>query len=390
MDATIYILRVVLYTGLFWAVFRVFLARNKRHGLNRAFLWVAILLPFFLPLITWPLRDAGTAATVLALPELVVSKTRNLGTGAAKYASWLLAGYVLTAVCLLIRTVIRHVTLQRLLGRSSFFTREGVRIYTRTGLGPGSYRTMIFLPTEETDENIVKHELAHITQRHHYDLLGLQLLKIICWPNLFLHALAADLKMIHEYQADEMAAGADVDPYVFRLLDEVMGTRQYSIAHSFFHQSIKNRIIMLQQKTTSQTGKGRWALVAGVTVAMTIGTIWVQSCSLKKDTATEVKAVASVEQKPAFKGDLYQWLGANMKYPETARLQQKEGRVVIGFIVDKDGDVKEPKVDISSGVKELDEEAMRIVRSMPQWTPATDHGKSVAVAYALPVTFKLG
>lgn len=389
MSTPVYLLWIVFYTGLFWGVFRLLLRKSTRHRLSRIFLWLAMLLPFVLPLIRWPVTGAGSVTNIVLLPEMVVSKTRDLGSGIVKYASWLFVVYILISLCLLARTLILHINFRRLLRRSSFFTRNGVRVYTNTGIGPGSYGTAVFLPEDRGDESVMSHELAHIRQGHYYDLLAVQCLKVICWPNPFLHAVIADLKMIHEYQADEAAAGSDVNPYIFRLLDEALGTRQYSISHSFFHQPIKNRITMLQQKTTSGTGKTRWVLAAGIAGAMTIASLWVQSCSLKKDAATEVKAASSVDQKPDFKGDLYQWLASHINYPEAAKQQQQEGRVVVRFTVDEDGSIKEARVETTSGIEALDQEALRVVQQMPEWKPGVDKGKIVAVSYALPVTFKL-
>lgn len=98
-----------------------------------------------------------------------------------------------------------------------------------------------------------------------------------------------------------------------------------------------------------------------------------------------------VEQMPAFPGGmqaLMQFLGENIKYPEVARKAKVEGRVVVKFVVDREGYIKSPAV-IRSLTPELDAEAIRVISAMPQWTPGKQRGKVVAVSYVIPVMFQL-
>lgn len=81
------------------------------------------------------------------------------------------------------------------------------------------------------------------------------------------------------------------------------------------------------------------------------------------------------------------FLADNIKYPEEAAKKDIQGRVVVTFVVDKDGTVTEPK--IAHSVHELlDAEALRVVSLMPKWTPGkNDKGETVRVRFNLPVTF---
>ena len=100
------------------------------------------------------------------------------------------------------------------------------------------------------------------------------------------------------------------------------------------------------------------------------------------------KVYTVVEEMPAFNGNLNQWLAENMKYPSEAVKNKEQGRVVVQFIVSKEGEVMEPKI-IRSVSPSLDKEALRVVSSMPKWKPGKANGKPVAVHYMLPVSFKL-
>lgn len=98
-----------------------------------------------------------------------------------------------------------------------------------------------------------------------------------------------------------------------------------------------------------------------------------------------------VDIMPQFPGGskaLSSFLSSNLKYPQPALQSQIEGIVLIGFVVDKNGNIKNIKV-LKSLQNSCDEEALRVMRSMPQWIPGKHHGEHVSVSYRLPITFKL-
>ena len=98
-----------------------------------------------------------------------------------------------------------------------------------------------------------------------------------------------------------------------------------------------------------------------------------------------------VEQMPEYPGGMaaaLEYIQKNMRYPETAKKNGTQGRVTVQFIVDKEGNVTEPKV-IRAVDKDLDAEAIRLVGTMPKWKPGMQKGQAVAVKYTLPVMFRL-
>lgn len=124
------------------------------------------------------------------------------------------------------------------------------------------------------------------------------------------------------------------------------------------------------------------------------------------NTAVEIKEVAApvvveevveeeifqvVEEMPSFPGgmgELMKFLGNNIKYPAVAQENGIQGRVIIQFVVEKDGSVANPVV-VKGVDPALDKEALRVVKSMPNWTPGKQRGKAVRVKYTVPVTFRL-
>lgn len=107
----------------------------------------------------------------------------------------------------------------------------------------------------------------------------------------------------------------------------------------------------------------------------------------KQDTAV----LRTVEQLPEFPGGIVQfmkWLTRNLRYPLEAQHQKVQGKVVVSFIVNKDGSIASPKI-VQSADPLLDSEALRVIKMMPRWKPGIDNGKPCRTMFAIPVNFVL-
>ena len=110
-----------------------------------------------------------------------------------------------------------------------------------------------------------------------------------------------------------------------------------------------------------------------------------------KHVVEETKIFTVVEQMPMYPGGdaaLMGYLRDNIHYPTVAAENGVQGRVVVGFVVERDGSNTDVKV-LRSVDPSLDREAMRVVKSMPRWTPGKQNGSAVRVKYQVPVTFRL-
>lgn len=106
---------------------------------------------------------------------------------------------------------------------------------------------------------------------------------------------------------------------------------------------------------------------------------------------SDTKTFRVVEVMPQFKGGdakLMEYLMMNVKYPESAAKAKQQGRAIVGFVVGKDGTVSDVYIVKSTGYDVLDNEAMRVVKSMPAWEPGKQKGKPVDVKYFVPITFR--
>ena len=98
-----------------------------------------------------------------------------------------------------------------------------------------------------------------------------------------------------------------------------------------------------------------------------------------------------VEDMPAFPGGMeamIQFISSNIKYPADAKKQKVDGRVLVNFVVEKDGSITEVKV-IKPAFPSLDAEAIRVVKAMPKWKPGYQRGQAVRVQFTMPINFSL-
>ena len=113
----------------------------------------------------------------------------------------------------------------------------------------------------------------------------------------------------------------------------------------------------------------------------------------KEEPKPEVKEVENkiftvAEQMPSFKGNVNQWLSTHISYPAVAAENNIQGRVIVKFVVGKDGSVSQAQI-VRGVDASLDKEALRVVNSMPKWNPGMNNGQPANVWFTLPITFKL-
>jgi len=98
--------------------------------------------------------------------------------------------------------------------------------------------------------------------------------------------------------------------------------------------------------------------------------------------------VEQMPEPPGGMGALLQYIGKNIKYPAMALRNQVEGKVFVNFVVGPDGTISGVKIQKGIGAG-CDEEAMRVIKGLPKWTPGKQNGRAVSVSFTVPVTFAI-
>ena len=268
---------------------------------------------------------------------------------------------------------------------------------------------------EDAGETILIHECAHLRLLHGIDLFVAQLIIILLWYNPASWLMRAELRSVHEYQADDVVlqSGVDARQYQLLLTKKAVGQRFPSLANSLNHSKLKNRITMMCNQKTSPMRRLRSVaivpalLVAAVAVnnpavAAAIGTASAVSLSVDKvsekipsaqvpEAPVKPEELAEPDVMPEFPGGqmaMYKFLADNTKYPEETVKNKAQGKVAVRFVITAEGKVTDLSV-VKSVSPEIDAEAMRVISIMPAWTPATKNGSPVSCSMVVPMTFKL-
>lgn len=421
----LYLLQVNLGLVLFYALYKLVCTRDTFFRSRRFILLLALVLPFVLPLVDvreWlESRDSLIMLTHLdysvVLPEIVVgSETAEVGNGVWVLSDWVKYLYLAGVLVLSVRFLVQACSLWHLILRTPEKTINGIRVKCLNGLsGPFSFFGWIFLnpaavKEDELDE-ILTHEMAHVKQRHSVDVLLAEMVSICCWMNPFAWLLKREVRLNLEFLADKkvVEAGFATKSYQYHLLG-LAYSHKYGLSNNFNFSHLKKRIIMMNKKKSNGTGRIKYALFMLPAFALLVaGNISCsQGASEKQDAKEESVAPDSVvavptdsvakdevfmvaEQMPEYPGgmkELFKFLQDNVKYPESAMKKNVQGRVIVQFVVEKDGTPTEFNV-VRSVDPDLDAEALRVMKAMSKWKPGMQKGEPVRVKYTVPVSFQL-
>ena len=428
----IYILKASVCLALFYLFYKVLLSKETFHRFNRLALLGILVLSCLLPAVKIAISEpTALNQTVSDLESLLMLAELNAGTEAAETVSrfgWqeaMVSIYLIGAFCCCIKsligigricTVIRRNRKERLADGSILVRYPGK-------IAPFSWMHYIVMPDTDLQEDnraIVEHEQAHIRLRHSWDLLLAQACIVVQWFNPAAWLVKQELQNIHEYETDEavLASGVNAKEYQLLLIKKAVGSRLYSLANSLNHSSLKKRITMMMRKKSNPWARAKYLYVlplAAVAVAAfarpeiskpleEISRVKVTEFPAISDAVTsesiekndtlkdnEEEPYTAVEQMPQFPGgpsELMKYISTNLRYPEDAKRDKTEGRVIARFTVKEDGSIGD--VNIVRGVSpSLDAEAVRVLSGMPRWEPGMQNGKAVPTLYTVPVVFKI-
>lgn len=423
----LYLLQVNIGLILFYALYKLLCTRDTFFHSRRFILMLSLALPFILPLIDireWmESRDSLIMLThfdySVVLPEIVVgSKAAGTGNQVFILSEWMKYIYLAGVAILTIRFFIQVASLSRIILHTPTKMINGICVKClKTPSGPFSFFGWIFINPTIVKENeigeILTHELAHVKQKHSIDILFAEIISICCWMNPFAWLMKREIRLNLEFLADKkvMETGFSSKSYQYHLLG-LAYNHKYGLSNNFNFSHLKQRIIMMNKKKSNGAAHIKYALFTLPAFALLVaGNI---SCSqdasektdAKEEVATPVspdatetpaespaeeKALDVVEQMPEYPGgiqELMTFLQENIKYPKSAQERKVEGRVIVQFVVEKDGTPTEFNV-VRSIDPDLDEEALRVMKAMPKWKPGMQKGQPVRVKYTIPVSFKL-
>ena len=511
-DFLTYDLKVAVLITVFYMFYRLLLARETFHRVNRVVLLLTAVASFVLPLCVITMHRT---VTIEAMPQVAIGEMRmETDTEQPTAPLWPtvlpILLYMIGVAVTLGHTLLSIMKVLSLIRRSEQHRQPDGTTICVTGnaeVAPFSWMRYIVMNRDDyaaQDAAILAHERGHIRLRHSWDVLLVDLLTALQWFNPSIWMLRQDLRSIHEYEADGevLSQGINARQYQYLLISKATGIGGYSIANGINHSTLKKRIHMM----TNRKSKGSHLLkllaivpIVGMVLALnartvtnyiydepqkqqpvkkgkkagkaTVGTKSIQVKTDAPGASATVKAVVInlqtgeavpgaavviagstkgivtnehgafsldakvgdkinvtypgmqpatvevtslemkdfyinlrkegadgweeaydvVDQMPEFPGGMnamIQFLATNVRYPKKAFLNEVQGKVVVSFVVSKNGSIGDAMI-AKSVDPELDAEALRVVQAMPNWTPGKKNGEPVAVRYTVPIQFKL-
>ena len=424
----IYLIKINVALMLLYGFYRLTVSRDTFFGLRRLTLWLIYAVALIVPALNleyW-VRETPTMASMANVyadtfyPVVVVKAQAPSIT----WMDMLLGIYWAGVAILSLRLVWQLFSIIRLAVISRKQEVEGITVHLLRGEGsPFSFFRWVFMYPSILEgkqlHEVMVHECTHVSGLHSLDTLFSELFSIACWFNPFAWLMKQEVRMNVEYLADEsvLSDGNARKSYQYHLLGLAYRQPNEStkIANNFNLLPLKKRIKMMNKRRTSEIGKAKYLLFAPLAGAL----LMVSNIeSVAREIGGQVPEVAEVQQKaeeakasdatapadttknvvydvtetmpqfPGGQGVMMKYLAANIKYPASAVKAKKQGRVIVSFVIQKDGSVTNARI-VRSVDPELDAEALRIVKAMPNWTPGTQDGKPVNVNYTIPVVFSL-
>jgi len=283
-----YLLEANLYLAIGYGFYLLLLQKETFYGLNRAYLIGAALMSFVIPLLrvgtfNQLINNREDLDLVYVDPGVQGAAANLYGLPLAETTLYIYIAIVSFFGIKLLKSICRIVALAARLSRR----RMGDVVYlelddTQTAF---SFFNLLFLnPASAEKSTILRHELVHIQQKHSLDILFFEMLKMFSWFNPMVWLMQRDMKLLHEYIADDLTTREDVQKheYAMFLIQNSFGVKPSYLTNQIFNPSLlKRRISMLNRKKSA--GRARLKLL--LTVPLVAGMLFASTVGFSKDYA---------------------------------------------------------------------------------------------------------
>lgn len=441
-----YIIQFLLFQTLFLAVYDLFLQKETFFKWNRIYLLVTPILSFIIPLLslkslqkTVPQEYIEYLPEVVINPQVYIENSTPFETllGISTFIFYVGMGLFFILFLVRLTKIVKLIQTNKSIKKDNY-----TLIVLDEKQAAFSFFNYIFINShllEKQDLQIIQHELIHCKQKHTLDLLYFEFLKIVLWFNPVIYVYQNRITLLHEYISDaEVVKETDKKTYFNKLLAETFNVENISFINQFFkHSLIKKRIIMITKEKSQKMKQLKYLLIAPLLLVMLllssfedksketleqvpllINEILNEEALLLELTAKESKSVlktsdtikpieieaipfATIEHVPVFpgcegseeelkaclQGKISNYVNANFnaKLGKELSLDPGLNKVFVMFKIDKEGNIADVKSRAKH--KELEEEAIRVITSLPKMLPGKQNGETVGVKYSLPIAF---
>ncbi|AXY74990.1 hypothetical protein D3H65_13780 [Paraflavitalea soli] len=333
-----YLGKMVLCSGILLGYYWLFLRNRRFHHYNRFYLLATLLLSFVLPLFKIPVFNEATdtlnqvayqTARAVTLQPFVqqvaipVQETSSFFT--LTNLLWVLYGTGVLVLLVILGRSIWHI--RKIAKRYPYEVVERIKFYQTHEPGtPFSFFRSIFWNkelnlTSPQEQQVFRHELFHVQEKHSADIMLAELITAAAWFNPFFYLIKKELKVIHEFLADQFAASeSNHYQYAELLVQQVMTSRKLSVSHHFFQNQLKRRIAMITQLNQSKYGYWSRVMVLPILVVLFLS-VSLHAQERKRDKGNTERTTANVKgEEPVVPHEVYEEI-------------KKQGQVVVGEVL---------------------------------------------------------
>ena len=438
-----YIIQMLLFQTLFLAVYDLFLQKETFFKWNRIYLLATPVLSFIIPLLKFEIFQKTVPQDYMVyLPEVVINPQVYIENntpfetflGISTFIFYVGIGLFFILFLVRLTKIVKLIQTSKSIKKDKY-----TLIVLDEKQAAFSFFNYIFINSqllEKQDLQIIQHELIHCKQKHTLDLLYFEFLKIVLWFNPLVYVYQKRITLLHEYISDaEVVKETDKNSYFNRLLSETFSIENISFINQFFkHSLIKKRIIMITKEKSQKMKQLKYLLIAPLLLTMLMLSSFEDKSKealeqvpflineiLNEDALSEIKTkenesvlkssdtinptedvpFAEIEHVPVFpgcegteeelkaclQGKISNYVNANFnaKLGKELSLDPGLNKVFVMFKIDKEGNIADVKSRAKH--KELEEEAIRVITSLPKMLPGKQNGETVGVKYSLPIAF---
>ena len=309
MDFLIYDAKVAVLIAVFYMFYRLMLARETFHRVNRLVLLLTAVASFVLPLCVITMHETVTmeAMPVMTVDNLTVDDVAPMPEPVVETPWWQILLPVLFMIGMVVtigHTLMSMFRILMLIKRSEKHPQsDGTTICVSGNADVPPFSWMHYIVMNQSDyaernAAILAHERGHIRLRHSWDLLLVDTLTALQWFNPAMWMLRSDLRAIHEYEADGevLSLGINARQYQYLLITKAASIGGYSLANGISHSTLKNRINMMLHKKSSQTSLLKLlALVPIVGLALAVNAEKVQDVVYTNTVAPSAEELVNEE-----------------------------------------------------------------------------------------------
>ena len=372
IDFLIYDLKVALLIAVFYMFYRLLLARETFHHVNRIVLLTTAVTSYVLPICVITFHET---VVMQQTPTVTIDGLQASAYEPAPTPLWQIVLpilFIIGAAAATGHTLCSLIRIIRLISHSEQHPQADGTTICVTGnadLAPFSWMHYIVMNRSDYETNdaaILAHERGHIRLHHSCDVLLVDLLTALQWFNPAMWMLRSDLRAIHEYEADAavLSQGINARQYQYLLITKAGGIGGYSLANGITHSALKNRITMMTNKTSKSSHLLKLLAllpIVGVTLALNAETVTdyvynndepqkqvpvkkgKQNAAIKNNGKTILQVVEAPDQKTE---------------AEAPKSEQKQYEATVTYEIKEDSpqdvfDVVEKMPEFPGGVQEL-------------------------------------